>query len=352
MRELRVRLVNAVVTCETLLKDRLLKIVSEEDQKSKEPRDLAADALKRLSLELGLAKIQLQRLPPVFRWGKNGADVSQSFADIQKVVTDFIGTLKKPVDEKTLLDFRSKIETFAEEANLFISALPPSEGKFLELNPSTSQRLVVASIIMFVSAILCASIKGVSWCNISINNLTLGAGLLLGSGVLFIVWFYSQANFGVKVYTDSSQGSIVNYVVFGGLAFLVIGLLTAGVIRAQDGENGKGLSFLTSTQGARSLITYLITIGTIAIAIILTVASVVMETRGNNNEELKERLSKGKDILTILVGVLGTIVGFYYAKGEEELKPLPPIAVQQSAQAAVGQQKTPAQPQAAAVEVK
>jgi len=32
---------------------------------------------------------------------------------------------------------------------------------------------------------------------------------------------------------------------------------------------------------------------------------------------LKERLSKGKEILTVLVGVLGTIVGFYFASNTD-----------------------------------
>lgn len=102
----------------------------------------------------------------------------------------------------------------------------------------------------------------------------------------------------------------MQYLVFGGLAFLVLGFLVAGVL------TGGLLEFLSSISGARGLITFLIAIGTIAIAVILTLASVIMEA--SDTEALKERLSKGKEILTVLVGVLGTIVGFYFANNTDD----------------------------------
>jgi hypothetical protein len=100
----------------------------------------------------------------------------------------------------------------------------------------------------------------------------------------------------------AERGALLQYIVFGGMAFLVLGLLAAGILTQRL------VAPLQTINGARGLITFLIAIGTIAIAIILTLASVVMDA-----DDTDERLSRGKEILTVLVGVLGTIVGFYFA---------------------------------------
>ncbi len=108
------------------------------------------------------------------------------------------------------------------------------------------------------------------------------------------------------------DGNTLQYAVFGGIAFLVLAMLAVGMF------TGTLLEFLQTIPGARGLITFLIAIGTIAIAVILALASVIIDTNSNEKaEELKERLSKGKEILTVLVGVLGTIVGFYFANSSD-----------------------------------
>lgn len=56
---------------------------------------------------------------------------------------------------------------------------------------------------------------------------------------------------------------------------------------------------------ARGLITFVVTVGTIAIAIMLALTAIM-------TREFEQRIVVGKEILTILVAVLGTIVGFYY----------------------------------------
>src|SRR5207249_1029431 len=132
------------------------------------------------------------------------------------------------------------------------------------------------------------------------------------SFALAAVWVF--AYFTVRRPSVPSVGTAktglgLQYLVFGGMAFLVLGLLVAGIL------TGGLLQFLSSIPGARGLITFLIAIGTIAIAVILTLASVIMEA--SDTDALKERLSKGKEILTVLVGVLGTIVGFYFASNPE-----------------------------------
>jgi hypothetical protein len=62
---------------------------------------------------------------------------------------------------------------------------------------------------------------------------------------------------------------------------------------------------------ARGLITYVVTVGTIAIAMMLVISAIV--TRDFNT-----RVSAGKEVLAILIGVLGTIVGFYYGAATKE----------------------------------
>jgi len=134
-------------------------------------------------------------------------------------------------------------------------------------------------------------------------------GLYFAAFFLGVVWVY--ANLMARKPRSELSGSVLQYIVFGGMAFFVLILLIAGV------WTGKLIDYLSTIPQARGLITFLIAIGTIAIALILSLASVLME--GSNADVLRERLSKGKEILTVLVGVLGTIVGFYFANNPDGL---------------------------------
>lgn len=69
---------------------------------------------------------------------------------------------------------------------------------------------------------------------------------------------------------------------------------------------------------ARGLITFLVSITAVAIAIILTLAATVSRA-----DELEKRISLGKEMLTALIGVLGTIVGFYFGKSSSEHADVP-----------------------------
>jgi hypothetical protein len=107
----------------------------------------------------------------------------------------------------------------------------------------------------------------------------------------------------------------------------LVGLLAIGgiiwfLIRGGDAFN--------TDATARGLITFSVAIVTVAIALIL-VSFIVFGT--GEIAELKERFTFGKDILMVFVGILGTIMGFYYGSGKvstEELK-----AIQSSGRAAV-----------------
>lgn len=65
------------------------------------------------------------------------------------------------------------------------------------------------------------------------------------------------------------------------------------------------LEQLKDMDTARGLITFVITLGTVAIAMVLALTAVLIR-------DFDKRISVGREILTVLVGVLGTIVGFYY----------------------------------------
>jgi hypothetical protein len=66
---------------------------------------------------------------------------------------------------------------------------------------------------------------------------------------------------------------------------------------------------LTSVEYARGLITLLFSVGTLAIAVLLTI-SVLFP--GDNPTGSKDRFDQGKEILTLLIGIFGTILGFYF----------------------------------------
>ena len=112
----------------------------------------------------------------------------------------------------------------------------------------------------------------------------------------------------------------------------LIGLLTIGgmiwVIYT-------GAGFFNDATKARGLLTFSVAIVTVAIALIL-VFFLVLST--GDAKELKERFTFGKDILMVFVGILGTIMGFYYGSDKVSTKDISAIAssVQNSAVTATG----------------
>jgi hypothetical protein len=73
------------------------------------------------------------------------------------------------------------------------------------------------------------------------------------------------------------------------------------------------LQSLKDMEVARGLITFLVTITTIAIAIILVIFAV---SSTSNDEKIeaafKDHFTNAKEVLTALIGVLGAIIGFYF----------------------------------------
>lgn len=70
------------------------------------------------------------------------------------------------------------------------------------------------------------------------------------------------------------------------------------------------LTRLSNIETARGLITFVFTIGVIALALIIVTANVTTEDGDG------KRFERSKDILTTLIAILGTIMGFYFGKAD------------------------------------
>jgi hypothetical protein len=82
----------------------------------------------------------------------------------------------------------------------------------------------------------------------------------------------------------------------------VLALVAANVL---GWDRGNVLTRMADHEFARGLITYLFAVTTIGTAVVLVLAA-LMGTLGNSEYQ------RGKEILALLLGVFGTIVGFYF----------------------------------------
>ena len=207
--------------------------------------------------------------------------------------------------KQALDEFQAAAQQLDEMEAVFSSA-GTAEPLFSE---QVRQRVGGTAAVLFVSgAIFAAFGTGKDLPSLT----TVAYWCACGSFALAAIWlfaYFTGRQPSVPFIGAAKTGPGLQYLVFGGMALLVLGLLAAGIL------TGKLMGTLASIPGARGLITFLVALGTIAIAVILTLASVIMEV--SDIDALKERLAKGKEILTVLVGVLGTIVGFYFASNPE-----------------------------------
>lgn len=95
---------------------------------------------------------------------------------------------------------------------------------------------------------------------------------------------------------------------------LLTAIVLVGIIWGLAQADGWFLTELADEKKARGLITFLIAIATVGIALILALSTVVLDDGPENDK----RFDRGKQVLTILIGVLGTIVGFYFGAANAE----------------------------------
>lgn len=131
--------------------------------------------------------------------------------------------------------------------------------------------------------------------------------------------------------TPVNQGSAINLEIstgpkrdwtqfIPGALFTLLGLVVLGVIvYGVTLSSGSFLKLLSDTETARGLITFLITVATVGIALILAISTVVL----SEGEGGDKRFDRGKQVLSVLIGVLGTIVGFYFGSAVQTKNPQP-----------------------------
>ena len=99
----------------------------------------------------------------------------------------------------------------------------------------------------------------------------------------------------------------VAQVLFGALSFLVLAIIVYALYHAGGGF----LASLQNLEIARGLITFLVVFTTVMISIILVLYIATSTLQG---QDVKDRFGFGKEILTALIGILGTILGFYFGQ--------------------------------------
>lgn len=95
------------------------------------------------------------------------------------------------------------------------------------------------------------------------------------------------------------------YVLIFGIAGFFVWIMWTALLSPDQ----RFLLSLQNVEVARGLITFLIALGTIAIAIILALYPITTTA-----QDSEKRFGQAKEILTLLIGVLGTIVGFYFGQ--------------------------------------
>jgi hypothetical protein len=111
---------------------------------------------------------------------------------------------------------------------------------------------------------------------------------------------------GRSVLDQINWGTVLQYGIFASLALFVLIHLMSGITSSPPPGTTP-----------RSMITLLISVVTVGIALILVLATIV-----SDSDDRERRFSQGKEVLTALLGVLGTIVGFYFGTSQDQAKEL------------------------------
>jgi len=97
-------------------------------------------------------------------------------------------------------------------------------------------------------------------------------------------------------------------------AVLIIGGLSFGIIWSVLRENK-----VMGNEFSRGLITVTFTFGTMLTAFVLVLTALFGNAAGPNQAVLKARFDMGKEVLGLLIGIFGTILGFYFGASTEDV---------------------------------
>jgi len=79
-------------------------------------------------------------------------------------------------------------------------------------------------------------------------------------------------------------------------------------------SEGRFLYELRSTEVSRGLLTFLVAVTTVSIAILVALYAISSNLPA---DQIKERFGFAKEVLTTLVGILGTVLGFYFGSADK-----------------------------------
>jgi uncharacterized membrane protein YfcA len=128
----------------------------------------------------------------------------------------------------------------------------------------------------------------------------------------------SQAS-AVNLEISTGRTSRLTQYIFAGLGIIVLIILIYGILA------GHLLTSLSDPKIARGLITFLIAVVTVSIALIMVLSTIMLK----DGDDADKRFDRGKQILTTMIGVLGTIVGFYFGSAGTEPKSSPVSNIEQ-----------------------
>jgi hypothetical protein len=93
----------------------------------------------------------------------------------------------------------------------------------------------------------------------------------------------------------------------GAAALFLAGLVIATGLIYGIFVNTSFFELMAQPDHARGLITFLFSFATIAIVVLVAIAIFWVD-----QSEVEARFARAKDLITILVGILGTVIGFYF----------------------------------------
>jgi hypothetical protein len=111
---------------------------------------------------------------------------------------------------------------------------------------------------------------------------------------------------------SGNTGKIVRWIVQhnGALAILVFAIIFGSAVLYGIFKEGF-VDNLSDIAYARGLITFLVAMCSISVIML-----VVCSTYWMSQQDLEQRYGRAKDLMTLVIGILGTILGFYYGSSE------------------------------------
>ena len=106
-------------------------------------------------------------------------------------------------------------------------------------------------------------------------------------------------------------------VILGAMGGVAVMMSQTGLVPVSESESKLVSAPLVAGKDyARGLITVLFTVGTIGVALLATLTAMFIP-----GPEGKERFDRVKEVLSLLLGIVGTIIGFYYGTEVNKKEP-------------------------------